>query len=102
MPPIEIGDVVPAKVPHHARTRIGGLRCKQEVNVVGHQAVGMDGATVPKGKFTQAREINKVIRLSMETGDPIYAALNDVQCDTGKDVTQVPGHAVSTKTWGNR
>jgi hypothetical protein len=66
---------------HHQGGSLGPLRRDQQVHVVGHQHVGVDGAAVLLSLFFQRVQIPPIVLLSVETGRAIIPALDDVPSD---------------------
>jgi hypothetical protein len=93
MAPIEVLDVALPQVAHEPRARIHRLRSEQQMDVVRHQAVGMDGAVVPLGQLPQMRQIHQVVVIVPEASNSIVAALDNMDGNARKDEPQWPRHA---------
>jgi hypothetical protein len=55
------------------------MRGDEQMDVVGHQRVGMKLAVVGCGGFVEPIEVDEVIRFGKETGLAIMPALNDMK-----------------------
>jgi len=80
------------KMLHEQSGAIGPLRCEQKMDVVRHEHVGVNGATVPGGLFMQSFQISPVILFGVETGAAVVTALDDVPGNTGNSESRSAGH----------
>jgi len=64
----------------------------QQVGVVGHEYVGMQGASLLVQCFSQPVEIGMVVFFAKETGFPVMSALHDVQGYAIKVNPRTAGH----------
>jgi hypothetical protein len=67
---------------HHARHVSNGVGRDEQVDVVGHQHVGVNGATVLQRRLAQIDPVVTVVHLGKEAGKPVVAALHGVLGDT--------------------
>jgi hypothetical protein len=91
---IEAGDVAAADGLHHARHAAGLRWCHQQVHVVGHQHVGVQGAPVLERGFAQFLPVVQVVRGVSEAGLAVDAALDDVLRHAGEIDAWLSGHVV--------
>jgi hypothetical protein len=80
---VDVLDVAPADGLHEPGGAFRFVRCDKEVDVVGHEDVGMDGAVPIASRFLQPVEVTVIVLLGEETGLAIDAALHDVLRETG-------------------
>jgi hypothetical protein len=77
---------------HQLRRAVRFFRCEQQMNVVGHEHVGMNHAAVLRRLLPQGVQVLAVIVIGVETGRPVVAALDDVPRDTGEGEASATGH----------
>jgi len=75
---IEVPDVAPPEVLHHARNSVIGGGPRQQVDVVGHQHPGVYGHFEPLRGFSQPVGVGRGILVPNETGLAVVAALDQV------------------------
>jgi hypothetical protein len=68
---------------------------EQQVNMIGHQHVGMQLTVLTPQGFEQPAEVGLAILVIEETGPAIVATLHDVQRYTVDMDARTPGHAGS-------
>ena len=81
-----------AEIFHQESAAIGGLRRQQQVNVVGHQAIGVHRAAELAGKIAKQREIERIIVLGEEAGATVVAALDDMDRHFGHGYARAARH----------
>ena len=69
---------------HHPRDRTLYIRTDQQMDVVGHQHVTVDGHAVVPGRRLQNLQITGAILVIKEARSTVNLALGDVQWNTGK------------------
>ncbi len=84
--------VAPAERLHHARQAVLVLRRHQQVDVIGHQDIGMDATEIASRRLGQPVVVFGIILDGEENGAAIVAALDDVQRLVGKKIAAEPGH----------
>src|SRR5690606_30721652 len=89
---IDAADVDPADPLHHPADDLAMLRGHQEVDVVGHQHVGMYVAAMAAGMLVQKREIELAVAVFEEAGLPAMSALHDVLGDAWGTESGGTGH----------
>ena len=80
---VDVLHVAPADGLHELGDSILVFWRDQQVNVVGHQGIGMDVAVPIDSRFFQSVEVEVIILLGKETGRSIDSALNDVLRHSG-------------------
>lgn len=83
--PVDILDISLPQSFHEHGGAGGLLRGKEQVDMVGHQHIGMYGAAAHKAVFPQPFEIKSIITVSMEAGLAVVPPLDDVQGNAWKD-----------------
>ena len=81
---VDVADIPPSERLQGARHGIGLLRREQQVDMVGHQYVGVHRAALAQCDLAQGRAIAEVVRLREEAGLAVIAALDDMLRDAGK------------------
>jgi hypothetical protein len=71
-------------------------RGDQQVNMVRHQRVGMDGATIALRAFLQAMPIRKIVFVGEEGGLAVVAALHHVVRHASGGYSCAARHGLST------
>ena len=84
--------VSPPQSLHHPGQCLGVSRRGQQVDVVGHQHVTMDGNIMRARGIAQAIEIKAVVLRRCEDPRAIVSALDEVQDGTGIVETWLAGH----------
>ena len=64
----------------------------EQMDVIGHEAVRMDGAPVPPRELAQVRQVHQVIRFMAKAGRAVIAALDYMNGDAGQDEPEGSGH----------
>jgi hypothetical protein len=85
-------DMAAAEAIHQARGPLGAGRRQQEVDVVGHQDVGVDRAADIGGDLREIVEIGAPIGIVEEAGLAIDAALQEMDRHAGKHETRPARH----------
>ena len=93
--PVHVLDIALPQMLHQQRATVGPLRRQQQVNVIGHETVGVDHALELRGEDLQVREIEFVVGIGEEAGAAIVAALNDVDWHLGDGDPRTAGHVGS-------
>ncbi len=75
---IDIGNIAPPDVLHHPADAGRVLRGDKDVNVVGHQHIGVDGAVIAFCRFFQPPPIRIVVVVFKEHRFPAMPALDNV------------------------
>ncbi len=75
---VDIADIAPAERLHHLTDPGHGGWCQQQMDVVGHQDIGMYRNMIFSGGFAEALQVEVVIVISVETRLAIIATLDDV------------------------
>jgi len=73
------------------------LRGEQEMNVVRHETVSVQGAAFFAEQSTQLVEEERTVRVLMEAGSAIVPALNSMYGNASKHDPGTSGHSGSTK-----
>src|SRR5258708_1690101 len=89
---IHVLDVSLPQAFHEPTAAIGGLRRQQKMNVVGHEAICMDGAPRRVRKRVQVMQVEPVVILRKETGAVVVATLYQVGSNAGKHDARSAGH----------
>lgn len=79
---VDVLNVLATDMLHHSGDAIGILRRDQEVNVVGHQAIGVKSRAIALHSVSQYLAIVAEVVLSKETAIPIMAALDHMDGST--------------------
>jgi len=85
-------DVAPTQRLHHARQAVDALRRHQKMHVIGHQHIGVNGATMLGGDRDEPVAIADVVLLAIEDRFAVVAPLDDVQGLIGKKIAAESGH----------
>ena len=85
-------DIAAAEAIHQSRGPLGAGRRQQEVDVVGHQDVGVDRAADIGGDLREIVEIGAPIGIIEEAGLAIDAALHEMDRRAGKHETRPARH----------
>jgi hypothetical protein len=70
--------------------------------MIRHEAIRVNRAVVPFRQLAEVREVHEVIAVVLETVNPVVAALNDVNRDTGQEKPRGPGHSRNNAGSGAR
>lgn len=95
---VEGADVTASDGLHHARRTTRCIRCEQQVDVVGHQYIGMQGAAVLVRGFAQFLPVAQVVGGIGEAGLPVVAPLHDVLWNAGEVESGQACHVASMRT----
>jgi hypothetical protein len=91
-------DIAPAERLHHARQAQGRLRRRQQMHVVGHQHIGMDGAAMARRRLGEPRAIELVVLVAKEHGLAVVAALDQMQGLIGQEISAEPSHGAPLRS----
>src|SRR5262249_25913241 len=75
----QIAGVDGGDVGHEPRRAPRALRGEEQVHVVAHERVGVDGARLPRGASAKRREVGGAVLRAGKTGAALAPALHDVQ-----------------------
>lgn len=89
---VDVLDVAAANGLHEPGYAVLGFRRYQQMNVVGHEHVGMNGAVPIGSRFLEPMEVAVIILLGEETGLSINAALDDMLGQSGQFDAGATGH----------
>lgn len=92
MPTIEQAGIVSAEGLHQARDSPHFVGSHQEMDVIGHQDVGMQHATVSQQPFPQALEVALSVLIIEKARKPVVAALHHMLRNTGEIRTRESSH----------
>jgi hypothetical protein len=95
---VHVAHIATAERLHRARKAFGALRRQQQVDVVGHQHVGMDVAAVFPHGGQQPSQENFAILVRMENRLPVVAALDHMQRLFRHKVAAKPSHESSIRS----
>jgi hypothetical protein len=82
---IEVLHIALPKFAHQRAACFGTWRCHQQMDVVRHQAIGVNEAAMFLRQLTQMSHINEVVAFLPEAIRPVVSTLNEVNRDVGKD-----------------
>lgn len=80
---VDVLDIALPEVLHQERCTGGFGGGEQQVHVIGHEHVRVDGAAEALREFAQVVPVEEVVFLGEEAHATVVAALDDVQRDTG-------------------
>ncbi len=80
---VDVLHVAPPDGLHELGDSCLSFRCYQQVNMVGHEGIGVNVAVPIGSRFFQPVEVEVVILLGEKAGLPIDSALNDVLRHSG-------------------
>jgi hypothetical protein len=80
---VDVTDVSPPQCLHDVSELAALARSHQQVDVVGHQDVGVDHASFPLRSLLQFLQVPDVVDIGKEAGLAVVAALDDVWGDPG-------------------
>jgi hypothetical protein len=75
---VDVLHVASSYVAHDERDRLRSPRRDEQMDVIGHQHVGVDGAVVPARGMLQTCQIKALVLRDKEGGLAVVTALNDV------------------------
>jgi hypothetical protein len=84
-----------AQVFHHLRGFIALFRCHQEVNMVGHQDIGVKIDLMLLTSLTEMIKVELVIVFSEEASSPVVAPLDEMQGNSRDLEPWASGHSGS-------
>ena len=79
---VDVGNVAPAQRLHHSRYGTWSQRGHEDVDVVGHQDIGMHGATFASRQFAQVGAIAQIVAFAVKPRLSIVATLDDMVRDS--------------------
>ena len=94
---VDVLDVASAERLHELGGAFGGLRCDEQMDMVGHEGVGVDGAAPVGSRFLQPAEVAVAVLLGKEAGLAIDASLHEVLRNIGKLDARAAGHGLCIK-----
>jgi hypothetical protein len=89
---VDVADAAPPERLHDAHTASGFCRRHQQVNVIGHEHIGVNGAVFGPHDLAKVVPIALVVDGGEEARLPIVAALYDVARNMGEIETGLPGN----------
>lgn len=98
--PISAVEILHVALSQLLHQRAGGIRCgsaEQQMHVIRHQAVGVDGAPGIVCRARQPVEIKQVIRLGIEAHRTVVAALDNMEGNFWKNQASAARHAVISR-----
>jgi hypothetical protein len=81
---VDYADKPSSNVLQHPGNGAGLVRRRQEVDVIAHQDISMDGAIPAEGRFMQALQVEPAIHLAKEASGTVVPPLDDVKRSTGE------------------
>lgn len=81
--PVEMQRIATMRRSDSGRERLGRLRNRHQVNVIGHEAPGPEFNTNLFAVFSEKRQVERSILVGMENRQGSNASLNDVMRTTG-------------------
>ena len=87
MPAIEMLDVMLPKTTHEVTRTCSAFRRQQQVDVIGHEDVGVDIAGCLGCILAQQRQVDEVVGRRGKAGGAIIPSLDDMQRHGGQDQT---------------
>lgn len=78
---VDVRDVTPPDILHHAAHTLLFLRGGEDMDMVGHQDIGVDRALIAGSRFSQPIEVGPKIAVFEKDGFPAMATLNDMNRD---------------------
>src|SRR6266850_454048 len=85
-----------AQIFHEEGAGVRRVRREKQVHMIGHQAIGVDGAVVPACKKTQVAQVSKVIGIAEKAAPAIVAALYDMDGHLRNNDSRDAGHEPPT------
>ena len=92
---VHIANIVATKGLNQPTHPVRLLRRQQQVNMVGHQNVGVDRYAIFPAVFLELVQIDRVVLFGEETGLAVVAALDDVLRNAGQAQAGESGHCGS-------
>lgn len=92
---VETCHVTTAELLHHRRYHAPSCARHEQVDVIGHQHVGVDSAVVLTGSVREVLPVGGIVILGEETRLPVVAALDDVLGHARQVEAGLAGHAGS-------
>lgn len=89
---IDIADVVPTQCLHQAADRASFCGRHQQMDVVGHQYIGMHAAFALDAERVQVLQVAHAVDIAEAAWLPIVAALDDVLCHACRINSWSPCH----------
>jgi hypothetical protein len=92
-----VAQVATAERLHGARQAVGAARRHQQVHVVGHQHIGVNGAAAGGGRIREPTAVAVIVGHGKEDRLAIVAALNDMQRLVRQEITSLmtAGHGLA-------
>lgn len=95
---VDVLDVAPAERLHEAGGPVGGAGRDEQMDVVGHEDVGVDDAAPVGSRFLEPVEVAVIVLLGEEAGLAIDASLDEVLRNSGKLDARAAGHGLILKS----
>jgi hypothetical protein len=92
---IDMPDVPPTHRDEHPWDRVGVRRREEQVDVIGHQHIGVQVAPLPPQGLVQPAEIGVAVPVGEEAGAAVVAALHDRQRRPVEMEARTAGHVGS-------
>ena len=89
---VDVLHVALSQVFHQQDGALFARVCEQQMYVVGHQHVGMDGATELVGELFDVLQVELVVLFAVETDRAVIATLDDVPGNAGEGEAGATGH----------
>src|SRR5437773_2590693 len=85
-----------AQIFHEEGAGVRRVRREKQVHMIGHQAIGVNGAVVPARKKAQVAQVGKVIGIAEKAASPIVAPLDHMESHFGNHDSSAAGHKSPT------
>src|SRR5438105_7206695 len=96
MAAVEVLDITLAEIAHERRAALRVARREKQVDVIRHQAIGVQRALRLGREIAKVKQVDEVIAVFPETRLPVVTALNDVYGDVGHDESRQSRHTATT------
>jgi hypothetical protein len=100
MSPVKHGDISTTHGLHHLPDSADRERRDEQMDVVGHQYIGMDLTRVSIGSHLQAVPKKRIVARGCENGAAVVSALNDVERKAGYRKAWQAWHVPSKEVYG--
>src|SRR6266850_3544629 len=85
-----------AQIFHEEGAGVRRVRREKQVHMIGHQAIGVNGAVIPACKKAQVAQVSKVIGIAEKAQAAIVAALDGMDSHFGNNDSRGAGHKSPT------
>jgi len=92
VPIVEAAYISPTETLHHSRNTSSLFARNQEVNMICHQYVCVDGTGVYCRRLLKRRKIEFVIKIIAKANRTVYATLDNMLGNAGNVNSRCPGH----------